>query len=71
MESKKKRPLKLSRQLLIDALVYNCHSYEGDGFCSHCSQGGVRSNCVKENCSRVGDIFRTMQEIADGKISVL
>ena len=70
MENNRRKPTRITRKLLIDSLVWNCHNYVRDGISSRCEQGGVRTNCVREKCSRVNDIFRTMQEIQDGSIVV-
>lgn len=62
--------MRISKKLLIDSLVWNCHNYVRDGVFSRCEQGGVRTNCVREKCSRVNNIFKTMQEIQYGNIVV-
>jgi len=70
MSTKNKTPLK--RGLLIDALVWNCPRYSREGAFSSCISltDGSRSNCVKEHCSRVFDVFRTMAQIQTGEIIV-
>lgn len=62
---------KISKRLLIDALVWHCPRYSREGPCSCCiDSDGTRSNCVKERCSQVFDIFRTMVKIDEGEIYV-
>lgn len=62
---------KITRQLLIDALVWNCPFYTKDGALSRCANlDGTYSNCVKGQCSQVSDIFSTMVKIQNGEIEV-
>ena len=62
---------KISKKLLIDALVWNCPRYSREGPCSCCIDlDGTRSNCVKDQCSQVFDIFKTMVKIDEGEIYV-
>ena len=70
--TKKKKTVLLKRGLLIDALVWNCPRYSRDGIASCCVSltDGSRSNCVKEHCSRVFDIFKTMAQIENKEIIV-
>lgn len=67
-----KKRLQIKRDVLIDALVWNCPRYSRDGFASCCVSltDGSRSNCTKERCSRVFDIFRSMARIENGEIIV-
>lgn len=67
----KKRVL-LKRDVLIDALVWNCPRYSRDGVASCCVSlvDGSQSNCVKELCSHVFDIFKTMAQIENKEIIV-
>ena len=67
----KKRVL-IKRDVLIDALVWNCPRYSRDGLASCCVSltDGSRSNCVGEHCSRVFDIFKTMAQIENKEIYV-
>ena len=69
--AKGKRVL-LKRALLIDALVWNCPRYSREGVFSCCISltDGSRSNCVKEKCSRVFNIFKTMAQIENKEIYV-
>lgn len=63
--------IKITRQLLTDALVWNCPQYTRDGALSRCNNlDGTYSNCVKGQCSRVSDIFSTMVKIKNGEIEV-
>lgn len=67
----KTKTIKITRQLLIDALVWNCPLYKKDGALSRCNNlDGTYSNCVKGQCSRVSDIFSTMVKIKNGEIEV-
>ena len=67
----KPKRTKISRRLLIDALVWNCPRYTRSGAFSTCDQlDGTFSNCVKDQCSQVFDIFRTMVRIDNGEIEV-
>lgn len=70
--AKKKKISPLKRDILIDALVWNCPLYSRDGIASCCVSliDGSRSNCVKERCSRVFDIFKTMAQIENKEIIV-
>jgi hypothetical protein len=62
---------KISKALLIDALVWNCPFYERDGIFSCCNNlDGTHSNCVKGQCAMVSDIFKTMEKIDNGEIIV-
>ena len=62
---------KISKALLIDALVWNCPFYVKDGVFSRCSNlDGTYSTCVKDKCSMVSDIFKTMVKIDNGEITV-
>ncbi len=71
MATAKPKRTRITRQLLTDALVYNCPRYYHNGFASCCeNMDGTYSNCVKDHCSQVSDIFRTMQKIADGEVEV-
>lgn len=73
MAKKTSAHARITRQLLTDALVYNCPRYTRDGFASRCSNlDGTFSNCTGKSggCSYVSDIFQTMQKIADGEIEV-
>ena len=64
--------IRITRELLTDALVWNCPRYTRDGISSKCDNwDGTYTNCVKGHCSRVGDIFRTMRQIKDGEIYVV
>jgi len=66
-----KKVVKITMQRLVDALVWNCPQYTRDGAFSACNNGdGTKSNCVKEKCSHVHNIFRTMADIQEGKIVV-
>jgi hypothetical protein len=67
----KKRVL-LKRDVLIDALVWNCPRYLRDGVASCCVSlvDGSQSNCVKERCSQVFNIFKTMEQIENKEIIV-
>ncbi len=67
-----KKTYHIKRSVLIDALVWNCPRYSRDGVLSCCLSltGGSSSNCVKEQCSRVADIFRTMAKIENEEIIV-
>lgn len=68
--AKGKRVL-LKRGLLIDALVWNCPRYTREGVLSCCLHlDGTRTNCNKELCSRVFDIFKTMTQIENKEIIV-
>jgi hypothetical protein len=63
--------VKITRQRLTDALVWNCPRYTRNGFASCCDNlDGTYSNCVKDQCSQVFDIFKTMAKIAAGEIEV-
>lgn len=69
-QTKPKRT-KISRQLLVDALVWNCPRYTRQGAFSACDHfDGTYSNCVKDKCSQVFDIFKTMVKIDNGEIEV-
>lgn len=71
-QQKKPRRTKISRQLLTDALVWNCPRYTKQGAFSACDNlDGTYSNCVKDKCSQVFDIFKTMARIDNGEIEVL
>ena len=71
MATAKPKRTKISRQLLVDALVWNCPRYARDGFASCCNNlDGTYSNCVKDKCSQVFDIFQTMAKIDAGEIEV-
>ena len=71
MAKKTNGAVKITRQRLIDALVWNCPRYTREGVCSACDNlDGTRSNCVKEHCSQVFDIFKTMAKIGNGEIVV-
>lgn len=64
---------KITRQLLIDALVWNCPLYKKDGVVSRCyNLDGTYSNCVGKSsqCSQVSDIFSTMVKIKNEEIEV-
>lgn len=62
---------KLSKDLLVKALVWNCPHYSREGAFSCCIHfDGTRSNCVHATCSQVFDIFRTMAKIDNGEIEV-
>lgn len=64
---------KITRQLLIDALVWNCPFYKKDGVLSRCyNLDGTYSNCVGKSgqCSMVSDFFSTMVKIKNGEIEV-
>ena len=67
-----KKILHIKIDVLIDAIVWNCPRYSRDGFASCCVSltDGSRSNCVRERCSQVFDIFRTMARIENGEIIV-
>jgi hypothetical protein len=63
--------VKITRDLLTDALVWHCPRYVRDGACSRCDNlDGTYSNCVKSLCSQVHDIFKTMVKIKNGEITV-
>ena len=65
--------VRITRQLLIDALVWHCPRYTREGVCSRCDNlDGTFSNCVGKagQCSQVFDIFRTMVKIQNGEIEV-
>lgn len=65
--------VKITRQLLTDALVWNCPRYTRQGAFSCCDNlDGTYSNCVGKagTCSQVFDIFRTMVKIKNGEIEV-
>ena len=69
--ARKTQGVKITRQRLIDALVWNCPFYTRNGFASCCDNlDGTYSNCVKDKCSQVSDIFKTMGEIERGEIEV-
>jgi hypothetical protein len=71
MTTAKPKRTKISRKLLVDALVWNCPFYTRDGFVSRCNNmDGTYSNCVKDQCSQVNDIFKTMAKIDAGEIEV-
>ena len=71
MATAKPKRTKISRQLLVDALVWNCPMYTRNGFASCCDNlDGTYSNCVKGKCSHVSDIFKTMVKIDAGEIEV-
>ena len=67
----KKRVL-LKKDVLIDALVWNCPRYSRDGVASCCVSlvDGSQSNCVKEHCSQVFNIVKTMAQIENKEIIV-
>ena len=66
-----KKRTKISKKLLVDALVYNCPRYTRQGAFACCDNlDGTLSNCVKEQCSYVSDIFKTMVKIDNGDIVV-
>ena len=45
--------------------------YTRNGFASCCDNlDGTYSNCVKDKCSQVSDIFKTMVKIDAGEIEV-
>ena len=72
MATAKPKRTKISRQLLVDALVWNCPRYTRSGAFSACNHfDGTYSNCVKDKCSQVFDIFKTMAKIDAGEIEVL
>jgi len=63
--------IKITRERLVDALVWNCPRYTRDGVLSACDNlDGTKSNCVKGSCSHVSDIFSTMAKIDAGEIVV-
>lgn len=65
--------VKITRQLLTDALVWNCPRYTRNGAFALCDNlDGTFSNCVGKagGCSQVSDIFRTMVKIKSGEITV-
>lgn len=71
MATAKPKRTKISRQLLVDALVWNCPMCTRNGFVSYCdNMDGTYSNCVKDRCSQVFDIFKTMAKIDAGEIEV-
>lgn len=71
MGQEKKKAIKITRQRLIDALVWNCPRYTRNGVCSACDHfDGTYRNCTKELCTQVSDIFRTMVKIEAGEIVV-
>lgn len=71
MKKCENKRVKLNKSLLIDALVWNCPYYTHDGVFSRCNNmDGTYSNCVKEKCSMVGNIFKTMEKIGKGEIIV-
>ena len=71
MTTPKPKRTKISRSLLVDALVWNCPMYIRDGCSSRCNNlDGTYSNCVKDKCSQVSDIFKTMAKIDAGEIEV-
>ena len=71
MATAKPKRTKISRNLLVDALVWNCPRYYNNGFSSCCdNMDGTYSNCVKDKCSQVSDIFKTMTKIDAGEIEV-
>lgn len=71
MAKAKPKHTKISRSLLVDALVWNCPRYYHNGFSSCCdNMDGTYSNCVKDKCSQVSDIFKTMAKIDAGEIEV-
>lgn len=61
----------IKRETLIDALVWNCPYYTRDGIFSCCQDlFGNQTNCTKETCSRVSNIFKTMAQIEKNEIIV-
>ena len=71
MKKTTSKAVKITRQRLIDALVWNCPRYTREGAFSACDNfDGTRSNCVKELCSQVSDIFKTMAKIEKNEIIV-
>lgn len=71
MAKKVQGAVKITRQRLIDALVWNCPRYTRNGFASCCDNlDGTYSNCVKDKCSQVFDIFKTIAKIGAGEIEV-
>ena len=73
MAKKQQNVVKITRQLLTDALVWNCPRYVRDGACSRCDNfDGTYTNCVGKcgQCSQVTDIFKTMVKIQNGEITV-
>ena len=71
MATAKPKRTKISRQLLVDALAWNCPRYTRNGFASCCDNlDGTYCNCVKDKCSQVFDIFKTMAKIDAGEIEV-
>lgn len=71
MNKSDKKRTKLNKALLVDALVWNCPRYVRDGAFSRCSNfDGTYTNCVKDKCSQVTDIFRTMIKIDNKEIIV-
>lgn len=72
MTKESRKRTKLSKRLLIDALVWNCPFYVKDGVFSRCHNiaTDTYSNCVKEGCTMVSSIFKTMEKIDKGEIEV-
>lgn len=72
MTKERNKRTKLSKRLLIDALVWNCPFYVRDGAFSRCHDiaTDTDSNCVKDKCTMVSEIFKTMEKIDKGEIEV-
>ena len=66
MATAKPKRTKISRQLLVDALVWNCPRYTRDGFASCCDNlDGTYSNCVKNETFR--NFTYTLRQTRNGR----
>lgn len=67
MEPKKKKPVKITRDLIIAALAYRCpFRTSTNPIYAACEDfSGHRTNCNPRLCSRCVDIFKDMRKIAD------
>ena len=69
MAEKKTKGIRLTRNLLIAALAYECPFRVGGDVLYHCDTGdGHPTNCTPHLCTHCTDIFRTMTKISTGEI---
>ena len=73
----RQKAVKITRDLLTKAIVYNCPRYTRNGgvgvpphACADLDGGFTNCPGVAGLCSQVGDIFKTMVRIKNGEIDV-
>lgn len=62
--------IRITKDLIIKALAYDCPWRADSGAFVHCSYGSRSSNCKPSLCTHCTDIFRTMRKIVDEEIDI-